>query len=199
MNAPHPLPDALIVDRAHLAELRQRFTEQADAEHLIDVAYRVLDSPVGPLLLAATEVGLVRVGFAVEGHDAVLGALAHRISPRTLHQPRRLDGVARQLDEYFEGRRRRFDITLDWRLTAGFRASVLRHLDDIEYGHTASYAAVAALAGSPRAVRAVGTACALNPLPVVVPCHRVVRSDGTAGGYLGGAEAKAALLRLEAA
>jgi methylated-DNA-[protein]-cysteine S-methyltransferase len=116
-----------------------------------------------------------------------------------LHRPARLDAVARQLDEYFAGRRQRFDLPLDWRLSAGFRRTVLHRLPEIPYGETATYAALAAMAGRPRAIRAVGSACATNPLPVVVPCHRVVRSDGTVGGYLGGVEAKAALLALEAA
>jgi methylated-DNA-[protein]-cysteine S-methyltransferase len=109
-----------------------------------------------------------------------------------------LDGVARELEEYFAGRRHSFDLPLDWQLTTGFRSTVLHQLPTIEYGHTASYATIAAQAGSPRAVRAVGTACALNPLPVVVPCHRVVRSDGSMGRYRGGPEAKRALLDLEA-
>ena len=115
------------------------------------------------------------------------------------HELKHLDIAARELDEYFARTRRSFDLPLDWRLAAGFRAAVLHHLPEIGYGQTASYAAVAALAGSPKAVRAVGTACAKNPLPVVVPCHRVVRSDGAMGGYLGGPEAKRLLLDLEAA
>ncbi len=122
-----------------------------------------------------------------------------RSSPRILHAPARLDLAARELGEYFAGRRRAFDLPLDWRLSAGFRRTVLRHLPEIGYGHTASYAAIAQLAGNPKAVRAVGSACATNPMPVVVPCHRVVRSDGSMGGYLGGADAKRTLLTLEAA
>ena len=161
---------------------------------------RTVDTPVGPLLLAATEQGLVRVAYPNQGHDAVLQALADRVSPRVLHAPGRLDPVARQLDDYFAGRRQRFDVPLDWRLSTGFRSTVLHHLAiDVDYGHTASYAALAALAGNPKAVRAVGTACATNPLPVVVPCHRVVRSDGAIGNYAGGVEAKRTLLELEAA
>ena len=111
----------------------------------------------------------------------------------------RLDDVADELDEYFAGRRRRFDVPLDWRLSMGFRSVVLHRLSDIAYGRTATYAAVAELSGNPKAVRAVGTACATNPLPIVIPCHRVLRSDGGIGGYLGGVEAKAALLALETA
>lgn len=182
-----------------MAALRTRLAVAADRDGILDVAYRIVDSPVGPLLVAATDQGLVRVAYASEGHDAVLQQLADKISPRILHAPTRLDTVARELDEYFAGIRRTFDIALDWRLSAGFRSTVLHHLPEIGYGHTASYAAVAQLAGNPKAVRAVGTACATNPLPVVVPCHRVVRSDGAMGGYLGGVEAKRVLLDLESA
>jgi methylated-DNA-[protein]-cysteine S-methyltransferase len=193
------LQGTLVVEPGHLDQLRHQLATAADADGLLDVAYRKFDTPVGTLLLAATEVGLVRVAYADEGHDRVLQTLSDRISPRVLHHPTRLDPVVRELDEYFTGRRRTFDVRLDWRLSAGFRASVLQHLTDIEYGHTASYANVAHLAGRPKAFRAVGTACATNPLPVVVPCHRVVKSDGSMGGYLGGAAAKATLLELEAA
>lgn len=182
-----------------LARLGGLLLAAAGTDGLVDVAYRVVDSPVGPLLLAGTDVGLVRVAFAVEGHDAVLQSLAATISPRVLRAPARLDAAARELDEYFGGRRHGFDLPLDFRLASGFRREVLAHLPEIGYGHTASYAAVAALTSSPRAVRAVGTACARNPLPLVVPCHRVVRSDGGRGSYLGGTDAKALLLDLEAA
>ena len=150
-------------------------------------------------LVAAAERGLVRVAYASEDHDAVLQTLAERISPRVLNAPARLDAVARELDEYFERRRQRFEVLLDWQLSAGFRSTVLHHLPEIGYGHTASYSTVAQLAGNSKAVRAVGSACATNPLPVVVPCHRVVRADGAMGGYLGGSEAKRTLLTLEAA
>ena len=180
-----------------LARLHSRLADAAAAAQLIDVAYRIVDSPIGKLLIAATEAGLVRVAFAVEGHDVVLGRLAETVSPRVLHHPRRLDTVARELDEYFAGTRKEFDLNLDFQLAKGFRREVLRHLPEIEYGHTASYSAVAAASGSPRAVRAVGTACAKNPLPLVVPCHRVVRSDGSLGQYAGGPELKAVLLDLE--
>ncbi len=183
-----------------LDSLHIRLETAAANAGLLDVAYRILDTPVGSLLLAATEVGLVRIAYDTENHDTVLQSLADRISPRILRAPTRLDAAAGELDEYFAGRRRVFDLALDWRLTAGFRAGVLHHLaTDLAYGQTASYAAVARLAGSPKAVRAVGTACATNPLPVVVPCHRVVRSDGSMGGYLGGLPAKRSLLALEEA
>lgn len=183
----------------HLRRLRGRLATAAQIDGILDIAYRTVDSPVGPLLLAATDVGLVRVAYLREDHDTVLQTLADRISPRILHAPARLDTTARELEEYFTGARRTFDVPLDWQLSAGFRANVLHRLPDIAYGHTASYTAVAALAGNPKAVRAVGSACATNPLPVVVPCHRVVRSDGAMGGYLGGVEAKHTLLTLEAA
>jgi len=192
------LPLAVDEDGA-VARLRAALPAAAAAAGLVDVAYRVVDSPVGQLLLAGTEVGLVRVAFSREGHDAVLAALATTVSPRILRAPSRLDAAARELDEYFGGRRHSFDLPLDFRLANGFRREVLAHLPEIGYGHTASYAAVAALTSSPRAVRAVGTACARNPLPLVVPCHRVIRSDGSQGAYLGGPDAKALLLALEAA
>jgi methylated-DNA-[protein]-cysteine S-methyltransferase len=182
-----------------LDRLHGQLAAVARRDGILDVAYRVVDSPVGALLLAATDQGLVRVAYAREGHDTVLQALADRVSPRILRDPARLEPAARELGEYFDGQRQAFGLALDWRLAAGFRLAVLRHLPDIGYGRTASYSAVAQWAGSPRAVRAVGTACATNPLPVIVPCHRVVRADGSPGGYLGGAEAKQALLNLEAA
>jgi methylated-DNA-[protein]-cysteine S-methyltransferase len=181
-----------------LAGLQARLASAAERDGILDIAYRIVDSPVGPLLIAATERGLVRVAYASENHELVLQNLADRISPRILNAPARLDLAARELDEYFVGQRRQFDVTLDWQLSAGFRTTVLQHLPEIGYGHTASYAAVAQLAGRPRAFRAVGTACATNPLPVVVPCHRVVRADGGLGGYLGGVEAKRTLLTFEA-
>ena len=186
-------------DEAAMARLKVRLSEAAARDGLLDVAYREVATPVGSLLLAATEDGLVRVAYESQDHDRVLAALATTVSPRILRAPARLDPVARQLEEYFGGQRHRFDVPLDLRLAHGFRRSVLGHLPDIGYGHTESYAQDAAAAGSPRAVRAVGTACALNPLPVVVPCHRVIRSDGSLGQYAGGAAAKEILLHLEGA
>jgi len=187
------------VTEAELLALRDRLADSAAAQGVLDVAYRTLDTPVGSLLLAATEKGLVRVAYQVQGHERALYSLAALVSPRILHAPARLDAVSREIDEYFAGRRRTFDLPLDFSLSHGFRRAVLSHLPDIGYGHTASYAAVAAAAGRPRAFRAVGTACATNPLPVVVPCHRVIRSDGSLSGYAGGPAAKQALLTLEAA
>ncbi len=183
-------------DHETMARLQTRLAAEADQDGVLDVAYRLLDSPVGTLLLAATERGLVRVAFAVQDHDAALEQLAARISPRVLLAPARLDLAARELDDYFARRRTAFDLPLDLRLASGFRRSVLEHLREIGYGTTASYKALAATAGNPGAVRAVGTACATNPLPLVIPCHRVVRSDGQIGNYAGGTEAKHALLAL---
>ncbi|MCE5290462.1 MAG: methylated-DNA--[protein]-cysteine S-methyltransferase [Nocardiaceae bacterium] len=180
-----------------LERLRGRLVADAQAEGLIDVAYRTVDSPIGSLLLAATEQGLVRLAFANEDHDVVLESLASTVSPRILRTPARLDTAARELDQYFEGRRWRFDVPLDFRLSRGFRLSVLEHLVAIGFGQTESYTEVAAAVGNPKAVRAAGTACATNPLPVIVPCHRVVRSDGSFGNYLGGVEAKRYLLDFE--
>jgi len=185
-------------DESDLRRLHTRLVAAAQADGVLDVAYCTVDSPVGSLLLAATELGVVRVAYDSEDHDAVLQVLADRISPRIFNAPARLDTIRRELDEYFAGLRHTFEAPLDWRLSTGFRRTVLAHLSDIGYGHTATYATVAQLAGNPKAVRAVGTACATNPLPVVVPCHRVLRSDGSLGGYLGGAEAKRTLLALEA-
>lgn len=182
-----------------LTRLHRKLEEQAAAEGLLDVAYTTIDTPVGSLLLAATDIGLVRVAFAAEHHDAVLDTLASRLSPRVLRAPQRLDAAAREIDEYFAGRRQVFDLPLDFSLSSGFRQLVQRQLARIPYGRTESYKTVAQTVGNPNAVRAVGTACATNPLPVVVPCHRVLRSDGSLGGYIGGLAAKTALLDLERA
>jgi methylated-DNA-[protein]-cysteine S-methyltransferase len=169
----------------------------AERAGLLDVAYATADSPVGPLLLAATPAGVVRVSFAREGFDDVLASLARRISPRVLEAPARLDDARRQLDEYFAGRRTGFELPLDHRLSSGFRARVLEAIAGIPFGGTGTYRSVAVAAGSPRAVRAAGSACATNPLPLLVPCHRVVRSDGTMGRYGGGEAAKRLLLEHE--
>jgi len=200
-SVPTDLSDALTSpdDAATLDRLRARLAGTADDRELLDVAYRTLDSPLGSLLLAATDRGLVRVAFAGEGHDAVLQELADRVSPRVLLAPGRLDTAARELEEYFDHARSAFDLPLDLRLATGFRREVLEQLRGVAYGTTTSYAGLAARTHSPRAVRAVGTACASNPIPLVIPCHRVIRSDGTMGGYRGGPAAKRTLLALEAA
>jgi methylated-DNA-[protein]-cysteine S-methyltransferase len=182
-----------------LTRLHRKLEQAAESEGLLDVAYRTVDSPVGTLLLAATPRGLVRVAYDIEDHDRVLDTLAGKLSPRVLRAPKRLDGAARELEEYFGGRRRSFDLPLDLSLSKGFRLLVQQYLPSIGYGQTRSYRQVAELVGNPKAVRAVGTACATNPLPVVVPCHRVLRNDGTPGGYVGGPAAKTTLLNLEAA
>jgi methylated-DNA-[protein]-cysteine S-methyltransferase len=179
--------------------LHQRLVDAASVAGLLDIAYRTIDTPVGTLLLAATEKGLVRVAYANQDHDIVLQQLARDVSSRVLRAPARLDTVAREIDEYFARRRTSFDVPLDLRLAHGFRRTVLSHLPEIAYGATATYAAVATASGNPKAVRAAGTACANNPLPVVLPCHRVVRSDGGIGRYVGGVEAKKTLLTLEGA
>lgn len=204
---------APIDERAMVAALHDAFTDDdpdgeqvrrarlaADAERggLVDLGYRVVGSPHGDLLLVASAAGLVRVAFQLEGHDDVLASLAATISPRILRLPTRLDEVARQLDEYFSRRRQQLDVPLDLHGVSDFRLAVLDHLRTIEFGATESYAEVAAATGRPAAVRAVGSACSHNPVPLVVPCHRVVRSDGAIGQYLGGPEVKAALLALEA-
>ena len=187
------------IDAETLAMLHHRLEAAAQTEGLLDVAYTTVDSPVGKLLLAATPQGLVRVAYATEDHDRVLESLALKLSPRVLRAPQRLDAAARELDEYFDHRRQRFDLDLDLSLSRGFRQLVQRHLPEIGYGQTRSYKEMAEMVGNPKAVRAVGTACATNPLPVVVPCHRVLRTDGSLGGYIGGLEAKTTLLELEAA
>ena len=195
------IPDYLTSpsDAGTLARLRARLERAAEAEGLLDVAYTTVDSPVGALLLAATPQGLVRVAYDIENHDRVLDTLAQRLSPRVLRAPKRLDAAARELDEYFGGRRQAFDLPLDLSLSAGFRQLVQQHLPAIGYGQTRTYGQVAELVGNPKAVRAVGTACATNPLPVVVPCHRVLLANGTPGRYVGGTTAKMTLLSLEAA
>ncbi len=171
---------------------------RADAEGLVDVAYATTDSPVGSLLVAATPAGLVRLAFEREDDAEVLEQLAARVSPRVVEAPARLDEVRRELDEYFEGRRDHFELPLDWRLSGGFRKTVLETLyEDVVYGRTVSYLELATMAGNPKASRAVGTAMATNPIPIVVPCHRVLRTGGQLGGYGGGLPAKIKLLELE--
>lgn len=193
------LLDRTQVSPGDLAQLHRSLELAAQGDGLLDIAYRTLDTPVGVLLLAATEKGLVRVAYEREDHDAVLAGLAEKISPRILRAPARLDEAAFEIEEYFARSRTAFDLPLDFSLSHGFRRVVQQYLPSITYGQTQSYAQVAEHVGNPQAMRAVGTACATNALPIVVPCHRVIRADGMAGGYVGGAEAKAFLLSLEAA
>lgn len=173
--------------------------DRAAAAGLLDVAYASVGSPLGELTIAATPRGLVRVAFDTLRRDAVLQELATLVSPRVLEAPARLDDARRQFEEYFEGRRQRFQLGLDWSLTRGFFRRVLRATARIDYGEVSTYTRVAARAGSPRGVRAAGNALASNPLAVVVPCHRVLRTGGGLGGYGGGLDRKRLLLDLERA
>ena len=174
-----------------------RLYVRASAEGLLDVAYATADSPFGPLLLATTPKGLVRVGLPNQDADELLTDLAKRVSPRVLEAPAELDEARRELDLYFAGKLTEFDLPLDWQLSKDFRRKVLRAIARIPYGQTRSYTEMATSAGNERAVRAAGTACGTNPLPLVVPCHRVLRSGGALGGYGGGLPMKEGLLRLE--
>jgi methylated-DNA-[protein]-cysteine S-methyltransferase len=175
----------------------ERLADRANDEGLLDVAYATSDSPFGPLLLAATTRGLVKLSLPGHDPEQALEDLAARISPRVLEAPARLDRARRELDLYFEGKLTEFDLPLDWRLSKDFRRRALRAIDRIPYGKTRSYTEIARSAGNERAVRAAGTACGANPIPIVVPCHRVLRSGGALGGYGGGLPMKEALLRLE--
>ncbi|HEV7615045.1 MAG TPA: methylated-DNA--[protein]-cysteine S-methyltransferase [Solirubrobacterales bacterium] len=174
-----------------------RLAERAANEGLLDVAYTSADSPFGTLLLATTPRGLVRVGLPNQDDEALLAELAARVSPRVLEAAAPLDDARRELDLYFEGKLTEFDLPLDWRLSKDFRRRVLRAIARIPYGQTRSYTEMARSAGNERAVRAAGSACGSNPLPLVVPCHRVLRSGGALGGYGGGLPMKEGLLRLE--
>jgi len=174
-----------------------RLAARASEEGLLDVAYTTTDSPFGTLLLATTPRGLVRVGLPNQDADELLVDLATRVSPRVLEAPAQLDEARRELDLYFEGKLTDFDLPLDWQLSKDFRRKVLRAIARIPYGQTRSYMQMATRAGNERAVRAAGTACGTNPIPLVVPCHRVLRSGGGLGGYGGGVPMKEGLLRLE--
>jgi methylated-DNA-[protein]-cysteine S-methyltransferase len=174
-----------------------RLTARAAEEGLLDVAYAKTDSPFGPLLLATTPKGLVRVGLPNQDADELLVDLAERVSPRVLEAPAKLDEARREFDLYFDGKLEHFDLPIDWQLSEGFRLRVLRAIARIPYGETRSYTEMATRAGNERAVRAAGTACGRNPIPLVVPCHRVLRTGGALGGYGGGLPMKEALLELE--
>ena len=177
------------------ARAAARLTTEADRGSLVDVGYATIDSPFGPLTVAATRMGLVRLAYP--GEEGVLEELSTRISPRVLEVPARLDRVRRQLDEYFDGRLRRFRFDLDWTLVGPFGRKILSATTRIPYGSVASYGDVAARTGNPRASRAAGNVLGSNPIPIVIPCHRVVRSGGALGGYTGGLDRKRFLLRLE--
>jgi methylated-DNA-[protein]-cysteine S-methyltransferase len=193
------LRDAAQVNSGGGGAIGERFIRRAEEERLVDVAYTEADSPVGKLLLAATPRGMVKVSFPIQPLEEVLERLANEISPRVLEAPARLDDARRELDLYFDGRLQEFDLPLDWSLTHGFYRKVLRATARIPYGQTRSYGQMAQRAGSPRAVRATGSALGSNPLPIIVPCHRVLRSGGALGGYGGGIEMKRTLLELEGA
>ena len=177
------------------AELRQRLEDRAAREGLLDVSYAEVDSPIGPLAVASTPRGLVRLAFIPA--EQLVEELADKLSPRVLRSPARLDDVRRELDEYFEGRRQEFEIPIDWSLSHGFFRRVLQRTAKIGYGQVGTYAQVAKEAGSPRAVRAAGNALGSNPVAIVVPCHRILRTGGGLGGYGGGIERKEFLLELE--
>lgn len=188
------------VAAADWQRIRADFAVRAAGDDAVDLAFETHETPYGPMVVGATRQGLVRIALPAESQDAVLENLSKRISPRILRVTLPEITAARsQLDEYFEGGRRRFELPLDWQLTTGFRSQVLHATNEIPYGETRSYRDVAVEAGSPKAVRAAGTALATNPLPIVVPCHRVLRSDGKVGSYLGGSEMKEQLLAMERA
>jgi methylated-DNA-[protein]-cysteine S-methyltransferase len=180
-----------------LDALRVELARRAAGEGVLDVAYGVADSPLGPLTVMVTGRGLVRLSYAHEAIDEQLDEIAARVSPRVLASPERTDPVRRQLDEYFAGHRRRFDVPIDWSLVRGFTSDVLRATARIPFGSVSSYRQVAAEAGSPNAYRAAGNALGSNPIPIVVPCHRVLHAGGGLGGYTGGLERKRYLLHLE--
>jgi methylated-DNA-[protein]-cysteine S-methyltransferase len=178
-------------------EAAQRFAVLAEKKGLVEVAYASIDSPFGPVVLAATDRGVVRLNLPAYDADEFLARISTEISPAILESPSRLDPVRRQLDEYFEGRLKKFRVPLDWQLIHGFQEKVLRATYSIPYGETLTYGEVATEAGNPRAFRAAGTALGRNPIPLIVPCHRVTRSGGDPGNYGGGPEMKKALLELE--
>jgi methylated-DNA-[protein]-cysteine S-methyltransferase len=197
-HAPDPLEHALRAGPRRGASAPPDLTAAAAGAGLLDIAYATLDGPLGHLLLAATPAGLLRIAYSGPGDDdAVLTDLAARVSPRVLAAPRRLDAARRELDEYFAGRRREFGLDLDRRLLTGFARRVLLAAEAIPYGATRTYREVATAAGSPRGFRAAGNALGANPLPIVLPCHRVLPSAGGLGGYAGGPERKRVLLAIE--
>ena len=187
------------IDKPVTKKSLEALRDRAAAEGLLDVAYATADSPFGTLLLAKTPRGLVRLGLPGEDVEAMLADLAGRISPRVLEDPARLDEERRELDDYFAGRRHAFELPIDWQLSNGFLLRARQGIAAIPYGETRTYTDLARAAGNERAVRAAGSACSRNPIPLVVPCHRVLRSDGSLGGYAGGLEMKERLLELEQA
>lgn len=195
---PAPLPPPPVEDGA-AAAAAARFAARAADSGAVDVTYAQIDSPVGRLVAAATPTGLAQLSYEDfrGGLDAVLDGLARKLSPRIVAAPRRLDPVKRQLDEYFAGRRTAFDVPLDWSLSRDFARRILQATVQIPFGATATYGEMAAAAGSPQASRAAGRALGSNPIPIIVPCHRVVGASGRLTGYTGGIERKVALLAVE--
>ena len=175
----------------------ESLVKRAEREGLVDVAYGTVESPIGELLIATTEKGLVRISFPTETEGIVLDELARRLSPRVVKSPRKVAQAARELEQYFAGRRRVFDVPLDWSLVGPYARRVLRATARIPFGKVSTYREVAGKAGNPAASRAAGNALGSNPIPVVVPCHRVLRTGGGLGGYGGGLDVKEHLLRLE--
>ena len=188
LRAPEP-------SKRQMTDAKYAFARRAELEKLLDVAYANVDSPLGPLVAAATPKGLALLHYGED--DEALQEIASKISPRVLHAPARLDDVRRELDEYFEGKRRHFDFKIDWRLMGPFQQKVLKATYRIPFGKVATYRDVAAKAGAPKGSRAAGNALGANPIPIVVPCHRVVRTGGGLGGYTGGLHRKEFLLELE--
>ena len=180
------------------ARAAQRLASAADREGLVDIAFATVDSPLGPLLALGTERGLMMLSYADQSTEEKLTRVAARISPRIMEAPARLDAARRELDEYFAGRRRHFEIPIDWSLIGGYARTVLERTGEIPYGQALSYAELSAQVGNPRGARATGNALGSNPIPIVIPCHRVLRTGGALGGYTGGLDRKRFLLALEA-
>ena len=176
-----------------------RFVKAAEKENLVDVVFARIESPFGELLIASTPKGIVQLSLHGYDQDETLEELARKVSPRVLESPGRLAGVRKQLDEYFAGKRKNFDVPLDWQLSHGFALRVLKATARIPYGKVSSYREMAEKAGNVRATRAAGNALGGNAIPIIVPCHRVLRTGGGLGGYGGGLSMKEALLKMEGA
>jgi methylated-DNA-[protein]-cysteine S-methyltransferase len=194
-----PIADALAAPAPEARDAARRFADRAAAARAADLAYAVIPSPLGELLLVAGRDGLAYLHYADDGADEALASIARRRSPRIVASRAALEPWERELDEYFAGRRRHFEAQLDWRQMAPFQRRVLRATAAIPYGSTSTYTGVATQAGSPRGQRAAGNALGHNPLAIIVPCHRVLRTGGDLGGYTGGLERKHYLLALEGA
>jgi methylated-DNA-[protein]-cysteine S-methyltransferase len=199
MTSPEIMLKRSRVDRDDVERATRGVLARADEEGAMDVAFASVDTPFGPMIVAATAKGLVRISLSDEYEEEVLQELADKVSPRVLELPRRIDPIRRELDEYFAGTRHDFDVKLDWRLSHGFAQRVLRATARVPYGRVTTYKQMAEKAGNVRASRAAGNALGSNPIPIVVPCHRVLHSGGGLGGYGGGLPMKEALLKMEGA